>query len=83
MYYLSSVCSLHSHVLLYPCTLRCLHMYYPCLSAQHKLSNDLNNNVTHTATVEQKRLRRFSCCLVLTLFRVTLFNLRLFITIPQ
>jgi hypothetical protein len=50
----------------YPCTLRCLHMYYPCLSAQHKVCGDLKNKVTYTATVEQKRLRCFTCCLVLT-----------------
>jgi hypothetical protein len=67
----------------YSCTLRCLHMYYPCLSAQHKVCGDLINKVTYTATAEQKRLRCFTCCLVLTLFRVTLFDLRLFITIPQ
>jgi predicted membrane-bound dolichyl-phosphate-mannose-protein mannosyltransferase len=51
-----------------------------CLSAQHKFCGALINKVTYTATVEQKRLRCFTCCLVLTLFRVTLFNLRLFTT---
>jgi hypothetical protein len=80
---LSFTCIILAFLCITLAPLRCLHMYYPCLSAQHKVCGDLINKVTYTATVEQKRLRCFTCCLLLTLFRVTLFNLRLFITIPQ
>jgi hypothetical protein len=90
MYYPSHVLSFPCIFLVFPCiTLNKLAPFdvFTCIilacQASIKSPVTFKNKVTYTATVEQKCLRRFSCCFVLTLFRVTLFNLRLFITIPQ
>jgi hypothetical protein len=87
MYNLSHVLSFLCYILAFLCITLPPFDVFTCiiLACQPIIKSPvtLKNKATYTATVEQKRLRRFSCCLVLTLFRVTLFNLRLFITIPQ
>jgi hypothetical protein len=82
MYYPSNVLSFPCIILSFPCiTLAPFDVFTCVILAFH--DSDLENKVTYTTTIKQKRLRSFSCCPMLTLFRVTLFNLRLFITIPQ